>query len=99
MGILFMTPDLIRALKEMTGVKPMPLGLNFGAFTAGAGAIVGGALGAAGQFYTPYQFLLGQGGILQKLFKGQGDASKTIQNTLNTSQVSPGQGTGTNPQT
>ena len=99
MGILFMTPDLIRALKEMTGVKPMPLGLNFGAFTAGAGAIVGGALGAAGQFYTPYQFLLGPSGILQKLFKGQGDASKTIQNTLNTSQVSPGQGTGTNPQT
>jgi len=99
MGILFMTPDLIRALKEMTGVKPIPLGLNFGAFTAGAGAIVGGALGAAGQFYTPYQFLLGPSGILQKLFKGQGDASKIIQNTLNTSQVSPGQGTGTNPQT
>jgi len=99
MGILFITPDLIRALKEMTGVKPMPLGLNFGAFTAGAGAIVGGALGAAGQFYTPYQFLLGSSGILQKLFKGKGEASKTIQNTLNTSQVSPGQGTGTNPQT
>jgi len=99
MGILFMTPDLIRALKEMTGVKPMPLGLNFGAFTAGAGAIVGGALGAAGQFYTPYQFLLGSSGIFQKLFKGKGEASKTIQDTLNTSQVSPGQGTGTNPQT
>ena len=99
MGILFITPDLIRALKEMTGVKPMPLGLNFGAFTAGAGAIVGGALGAAGQFYTPYQFLLGSSGIFQKLFKGKGEASKTIQNTLNTSQVSPGQGTGTNPQT
>jgi preprotein translocase subunit SecG len=99
MGILFMTPDLIRALKEMTGVKPISLGLNFGAFTAGAGAIVGGALGAAGQFYTPYQFLLGQGGILQKLFKGEGDASKTLQNTLNTGRGSPGQGTGTNPPT
>jgi len=99
MGILFMTPDLIRALKEMTGVKPIPLGLNFGAFTAGAGAIVGGALGVAGQFYTPYQFLLGPSGILQKLFKGKGEVSKIIQNTLNTSQVSPGQGTGTNPQT
>jgi len=99
MGILFMTPDLIRALKEMTGVKPMSLGLNFGAFTAGAGAIVGGTLGAAGQFYTPYQFLLGPGGILQKLFKGEGDASKTLQNTLNTGRGSPGQGTGTNPPT
>jgi hypothetical protein len=99
MGILFMTPDLIKALKEMTGVKPMPLGLNLGAFTAGAGAIVGGAAGAAGQFYTPYQFLLGQSGILQKFFKGQGDAPKIIQNTLNTSQGSPGQGTGTNPPT
>jgi hypothetical protein len=94
-----MTPDLIKALKEMTGVKPMPLGLNFGAFTAGAGAIVGGALGAAGQFYTPYQFLLGPSGILQKLFKGQGDAPKTLQDTLNTGRGSPGQGTGTNPPT
>jgi hypothetical protein len=99
MGILFMTPDLIRALKEMTGVKPIPLGLNFGAFTAGAGAIVGGALGAAGQFYTPYQFLLGPSGILQKFFKGQGDASKILKDTSNTGQGSPGQGTGTNPQT
>jgi hypothetical protein len=99
MGILFMTPDLIKALKEMTGVKPMPLGLNFGAFTAGAGAIVGGALGAAGQFYTPYQFLLGPSGILQKFFKGQGDVPKTLQDTLNTGRGSPGQGTGTNPPT
>jgi len=99
MGILFMTPDLIRALKEMTGVKPMSLGLNFGAFTAGAGAIVGGALGAAGQFYTPYQFLLGESGILKRLFKGEGDASKTLQNTLNTGRGSPGQGTGTNQPT
>jgi hypothetical protein len=65
MGILFMTPDLIKALKEMTGVKPMPLGLNLGAFTAGAGAIVGGAAGAAGQFYTPYM-LLNQLGIIGK---------------------------------
>jgi len=99
MGILFLTPDLIRALKEMTGVKPMSLGLNFGAFTAGAGAIVGGALGAAGQFYTPYQFLLGESGILKRLFKGEGDASKTLQNTFNTGQGSPGQGTGKNPPT
>jgi len=65
MGLLFMAPDLIKSLKELSGVKPIPLGLNLGAFTAGVGAIVGGATGAAGQFYTPYM-LLNQLGIFDK---------------------------------
>jgi len=98
MGILFMTPDLVKSLKEMIGVKPMSLGLNFGAFTAGAGAIVGGAAGAAGQFYTPYQFLLNpQTGILRNFFRKSEETKKTSEEALKTSQSSPGQGPGTNP--
>jgi len=100
MGILFMTPDLIKALKEMTGVKPMPLGLNFGAFTAGAGAIVGGATGAASQFYTPYQFLTSpQSGILNKMSKFFPDMSKINEEISKSANSSSGQGPATNPPT
>ncbi len=67
MGILFMIPDLIKAFKDLLGVKPLPLGLNLGAFTAGAGAAIGGAMGAMSQFYAPYQFL--SQGPLKNIFK------------------------------
>ncbi len=66
MGILFMIPELIKAIKDLFGVKPLPLGLNLGAFTAGAGSIIGGGAGLLSQFYTPYQFLFGADGIFRK---------------------------------
>jgi hypothetical protein len=86
MGILYMIPDLIKTFKELLGVKPMPLGLNLGAFTAGAGAVVGGGAGALGQFYTPYQFLFGQYGIANKIFGSKSEAKAVADSTSKTGQ-------------
>jgi hypothetical protein len=86
MGILYMIPDLIKTFKELLGVKPLPLGLSLGAFTAGAGAVVGGGAGALAQFYTPYQFLFGQGGIANKIFGSKSDARDVADRTRKTGQ-------------
>ncbi len=96
MGILFMVPDLIKLLKELLGVKPLPLGMNLGTFTAGTGAIIGGAAGAASQFYTPYSFLFSQHGILRGLFKIP-DIRKTANDVGDATSGSKGAGPGTTP--
>lgn len=98
MGILYMIPDLIKTFKELIGVKPLPLGLNLGAFTAGAGAVIGGGAGALGQFYTPYQFLFGQGGIAKKIFGSKSEAANTANETRNAGQGGGGVAGNTPPQ-
>jgi hypothetical protein len=96
MGILYMIPDLIKIFKELIGVKPLPLGLNLGAFTAGAGAVIGGGAGALGQFYTPYQFLFGQGGLAKKIFGPKSDGGNVSNETRTTGQGGGGV-SGTSP--
>ncbi len=49
-AILYMIPDLVKSFKELVGIKPLPVSLNFGAFFAGAQATGGGALGLLGRF-------------------------------------------------
>jgi hypothetical protein len=96
MGILYVIPDLIKTFKELIGVKPLPLGLNLGAFTAGAGAVIGGGAGALGQFYTPYQFLFGQGGLAKKIF-GPKSEGGNVSNETRTAGQSGGGVSGTSP--
>jgi hypothetical protein len=86
MGILYMIPDLIKTIKELLGVKPLPLGLSLGAFTAGAGAVIGGGTGAISQFYTPYQFLFGQSGIAKNIFGSKSEAANTAKETRDAGQ-------------
>jgi hypothetical protein len=91
-----MIPDLIKTFKELLGVKPLPLGLSLGAFTAGAGAVVGGGAGALAQFYTPYQFLFGQSGIARNIFGSKSEAANAANETRNAGQGGGGV-SGNNP--
>jgi len=53
MGVLFMTPNLIKLAKEqLFGVKGLPISFGLGTFFAGAGAGAGGALSLVGQIST-----------------------------------------------
>jgi hypothetical protein len=47
--ILFSIPDLIKTLKEATGIKPMPINLGLGSLFTGATSAVGGGVGMLGQ--------------------------------------------------
>jgi len=49
-ALLFMAPDLISSFKKMTGVKPLGLDLNIGAFFQGGQATLGSGVGMLGQF-------------------------------------------------
>jgi hypothetical protein len=58
-AILFMSPDLVKSFKEMTGIKPMQgMSLKLGSFFAGT-AVVGAALGVAGQYHSLASMFLG----------------------------------------
>lgn len=48
--ILFSIPDLIKSIKEMTGVKPLPISLSAGSMFAGATSLIGGGVGMLSQF-------------------------------------------------
>lgn len=85
-AILFMTPDLIKLVKQLTGVKPLPIDLNFGSFFSGGQAAVGGGVGLLGQIGS---VSLGMGavkGFLGKSKEGKplaqeiAEAFKAIQN-------------------
>lgn len=43
MGIVFLVPDLIKLIKDMMGIKPLPINLGLGTYFVGAGAAIGGA--------------------------------------------------------
>jgi hypothetical protein len=49
-GVLFLTPDIVRSLREFIGVKGSPLKMGLGTFFGGALGIGGVALGGVGQF-------------------------------------------------
>ncbi|OGK15349.1 hypothetical protein A2774_03385 [Candidatus Roizmanbacteria bacterium RIFCSPHIGHO2_01_FULL_39_12c] len=50
LGIILLIPDLVKLVKELMGVKPLPISIGLGTYFGGAGAAVGGGLGLAGQY-------------------------------------------------
>lgn len=48
--ILFAIPDLIKSLREVTGIKPLPIALGPGSMFVGATSLFGGGMGLLGQF-------------------------------------------------
>lgn len=65
--ILFSIPDLVKTVRELTGVKPLPINLGIGALFGGAGAAGGGAMGLLGQFSTLSLGLQGMGRVGEML--------------------------------
>jgi len=51
-GIMFQIPAFIKVLKEMLGVKDMPVGMNLGTFFGGATGVGGSAMGMVGSIGT-----------------------------------------------
>ena len=53
MGVVFMTPDLVKLTKEqLFGIKDLPINFGFGTFFAGAGAAGAGGMSLLGQLST-----------------------------------------------
>lgn len=48
-GIMFQIPTFIKLMKEMLGIKEMPIGLNLGTFFGGPAGVAGTGLGLIGQ--------------------------------------------------
>ncbi len=59
-SIIFMIPDLIKTIKQLSGVKPLPIDLGIGSLFAGTQAAYGGAAGTLGQIGS---ISLGMGAI------------------------------------
>lgn len=51
-GIIFITPDIIKFVKEALGIKPLPFSIGLGTFMGGAGTVAGGGMGILQQFST-----------------------------------------------
>lgn len=49
-GIIFITPDIIKFVKEALGIKPLPFSIGLGTFMGGAGTVAGGGMGILQQF-------------------------------------------------
>ncbi len=50
MMLLLLIPDLMKLMRELLGVKDLPIPVGIGTFFGGAGAAVGGGMGLVGQF-------------------------------------------------
>jgi hypothetical protein len=48
-AIMFQIPDFVKLIKELLGVKDMPIGLNLGTFFGGAAGVGGAGMGLLGQ--------------------------------------------------
>lgn len=49
-GLIFLIPDLVKLVKEMMGIKPMPISIGLGTFFSGVGAGYSGAMASLQQF-------------------------------------------------
>lgn len=49
-GIIFITPDILKFVKEALGIKPLPFSIGLGTFVGGAGTVAGGGMGILQQF-------------------------------------------------
>lgn len=52
LGIMLITPDIVKLVKEAVGAKPLPFNLGLGTFMSGGGAVLGGGMGILQQFST-----------------------------------------------
>ena len=50
MGLIFITPDIVKFVKDALGIKPLPINIGLGTFLGGAGLAVGGGMSLLGQF-------------------------------------------------
>jgi len=50
LGIVMVTPDIIKLVKEAIGAKPLPIDIGLNAFFGQSGTVAGGAVGLLGQF-------------------------------------------------
>lgn len=72
LGIMLITPDIIKLVKEAVGAKPLPFNLGLGTFMSGGGAVLGGGMGILQQFSTISLGLQGIRGVTG-MFKGKGE--------------------------
>ena len=49
-GLIFITPDIVKFVKDALGIKPLPINIGLGTFLGGAGLAVGGGMSLLGQF-------------------------------------------------
>lgn len=73
MGIVFLIPDLVKAFKDMIGVKEMGIKFGLSTFLAGGTVAVGGGVGLLTQFSSIQQAITGDNtGLLGALSRLRG---------------------------
>lgn len=75
MSFLFITPDLIKALKQVLVPKPGPVSVGLGSFFGGVGGL-GAGVGAISQFATMSYYIKPLGNIIRKMPGGEGFLGK-----------------------
>ena len=81
LGLILLTPEIVKLLKEMIGVKPLPINIGLGTFFAGAGAAVGGAQAGIGSISSLHQ-IPGIGSIIHKASEKSGILKAIMPRTL-----------------
>lgn len=69
LGMIFIIPELVKLIKELMGIKGLPVGVGLGTFFAGAGVAVGGGLGLVGQYGSLALAMPGLRGFARKITK------------------------------
>lgn len=71
LGLILVTPDIIKMVKDAIGAKPLPFNIGVGTFMSGGGAVVGGGMSILQQFST---MSLGMNALVgeQNIFKTLG---------------------------
>lgn len=83
-GIIFITPDILKFVKEALGIKPLPFNIGLGTFMGGAGTVAGGGMGILQQFSS---LSLGLTGINTLTGMATGAANKTRINEQSAAQA------------
>ncbi len=52
LGIILITPDIVKLVKDAVGAKPLPFNIGIGTFLGGAGSVTGGGMAILQQFST-----------------------------------------------
>lgn len=81
MGLLLITPDIVKFVKEGIGAKPLPFNIGLNTFFSGGGAVVGGGMGILQQFSTLNLGLQGLSAVTSRFAPKQSDEfTKTLKN-------------------
>jgi hypothetical protein len=75
LGLILITPDIVKLVKEGIGAKPLPFNIGVGTFFGGGGAVLGGGMGILQQFSTINLGLQGMGALAGR-FTGRGKAAE-----------------------